>query len=111
MVPGGGGHPERMTHHLRPIPVVFACKGCELDAAAQTVAAHLDRSGLVEASETGRDSAKARSRFPIYAVEGCSKCCAAQWLAGQGVKPQRSFVLDPAGELAPQLEAIEKALA
>jgi uncharacterized metal-binding protein len=99
-----------MALRLRPTPVLFACKGCELDAAAQTAAAHLDRAGLAEASIAGKDSAKARSRFPIYAIEGCGKCCAAQWLAGHGVQPQRSFVLDPAKELAPQLEAIQEEL-
>ena len=96
---------------LRPTPVVFACRGCELDVAAREAVAALDRSGLAEASVAGADSAKARARFPIYAVEGCGKACAAQWLAGHGVTPQRSFVLDPARELAVQLEAIKKALA
>ena len=95
-----------MKLHLRPIPVVFACRGCELDLAAREAAAALDRSGLAEASVAGTDSAKARSRFPVYAIEGCGKGCAAQWLAGHGVTPQRSFVLDPAKELAAQLEAI-----
>lgn len=91
---------------LRPIPVVFACRGCELDPAAREAVAELDRRGLAEASVAGSDSAKARARFPIFVVEGCSKGCAAQWLAGQGVRAQRSFVLDPAKGLAPQLEAI-----
>ena len=96
---------------LRPTPVVFACRGCELDVAAREAVAALDRSGLAEASVAGADSAKACARFPIYVVEGCGKACAAQWLAGHGVTPQRSFVLDPARELAVQLEAIKKALA
>jgi uncharacterized metal-binding protein len=103
---GPGVHAVMVKIVLRPIPVAFACRGCEREAAARTVAAHLDRAGLAEASVAGSDSAKARSRFPVYAIEGCGKCCAAQWLAGHGVKPQRSFVLDPAGELAPQLDAI-----
>lgn len=96
-----------MKLHLRPTPVVFACRGCDLDGAARAVVAHLDRAGVAEGSVAGADSAKARSRFPIYVVEGCEKCCAAQWLAGYGVTPQRSFVLDPARELGPQLEAIK----
>jgi uncharacterized metal-binding protein len=91
---------------LRPTPVIFACKGCELDEAARKAVAELDRRGLAEASVAGRDSAKARSRFPIYALEGCGKCCAAQWLAGQGVQPQRSFVLDPARDAGPQIDDI-----
>jgi uncharacterized metal-binding protein len=96
---------------LRPIPVTFACHGCELDEAARQAVAELERRGLAEAGVAGTGSAKARARYPVYVVEGCGKCCAAQWLAGHGVKPQHSFVLDPARELAPQLEAIEKALA
>jgi uncharacterized metal-binding protein len=91
---------------LRPIPVVYACKGCEHELAAQRVVAEVDRRGLAEGAVAGSGSAKARSRYPVYVVEGCGKGCAAQWLAGHGVKPQRSFVLDPAGELAAQLENI-----
>ncbi|SRR5687767_12447825 len=43
--------------------------------------------------------------------QGCGKRCAAQWLAGHGVTPQRSFVLDPAKELAAQLDDLKEALA
>lgn len=96
---------------LRPIPVVFACSGCDLDLLARQAVAELDRRGLAEASVAGRDSAKARARYPIFVVEGCDKGCAAQWLAGQGVKPQRSFILDPKGDVAAQLEAITAELA
>jgi uncharacterized metal-binding protein len=81
---------------LRPIPVVFACRGCELDAAARQAAAELDRRGEGEASVMGRDAAKARSRFPIYVIEGCGKCCATEWLGSIGVRPQKRCVLDPA---------------
>lgn len=91
---------------LRPIPVVFACRGCELDGAAQEAVVQLDRRGQGEASLMGRDSAKARSRFPVYVVEGCSKRCATQWLGGYDVRPQRTFVLDPSRELEPQLERV-----
>jgi uncharacterized metal-binding protein len=91
---------------LRPIPVVFACRGCGLDAAAQEAVAQLDRRGHGEAGVMGRDSAKARSRYPVYVVEGCSKRCATQWLGGYGVAPQRTFILDPSQELGPQLERV-----
>ena len=96
---------------LRPIPVVFGCRGCERDDTAQQAAAEIDRCGLAEASVAGTDSAKARARFPIYVIEGCGKRCAAQWLAGHGVTPLRSFVLDPAKELAAQLDALKEAVA
>jgi uncharacterized metal-binding protein len=80
---------------LRPLPVVFACRGCALDAAARAAVAELDRRGLGEAALAGANEAKARSRFPIYVVEGCAKNCATQWLGSIGVRPQASCVLDP----------------
>ena len=95
---------------LRPIPVVFACRGCELGDAARRAVADLDRRGLAEASMAGSDAAKARSRYPIYVIEGCEKACAAQWLAGHGVTPQRSFILDPQKNLPAQLGALAAAL-
>jgi uncharacterized metal-binding protein len=80
---------------LRPIPVVFACRGCELEAAAQRAAAALERRGEGEAAIMGRDATKARSRFPVHAIEGCAKCCASEWLASIGVRPQHVQVLEP----------------
>jgi uncharacterized metal-binding protein len=75
--------------------VVFACRGCELDAAAQAAAAELDRHGEAEAAIAGRDVAKARSRYPIHVIEGCAKCCASQWLSSIGVRPQHVQILEP----------------
>ncbi len=95
---------------LRPIPVVYACKGCEHELAARRVVAEVDRRGLAEGAIAGSGAAKARSRYPVYVVEGCGKCCAAQWLAGYGVKPQRSFVLDPATDTVAQTERIAGAI-
>jgi uncharacterized metal-binding protein len=80
---------------LRPIPVVFACRGCELDAAAQRAAARFERRGEAETGVMGKDAAKARSRYPIYVIEGCGKCCATKWLESLGVQPQRGYILDP----------------
>jgi uncharacterized metal-binding protein len=95
-----------MKKVVRVMPVVFACRGCELDAAARQAAALLQARGLAEASVAGTQAAKARARFPIYALEGCDKRCAGQWLAGNGVKPQRSFVLDPMKDLESELERL-----
>lgn len=92
---GAGVHADGVTIVVRPIPVVFACRGCELDVAARQAAAELDRRGKAEASVMGRDAAKARSRFPIYVIEGCGKCCATQWLHSIGVRPQARCVLEP----------------
>ena len=91
---------------LRPIPVLYPCRGCELDADAQRIAAAFERRGEAETGVMGKDTAKARSRFPIYVLEGCAKCCATQWLGSIGVKPQRTFILDPSRELAAQLEVV-----
>ena len=79
---------------LRPRPVLFACCGCERSRAAAGVAAALDARGLAEASLAGTDQAKARARFPVYALEGCEERCASRWLRGLGVCAQRTFVLD-----------------
>ena len=95
---------------LRPRPVLFACQGCaEYGDMAHEVAALLDASGFAEASWLGagrRDdllASKARSRFPVYAIEGCARRCAAHWLAGHGVKAQRQFILAAPGESAARI--------
>lgn len=85
---------------LRARPVLFACSGCERSRAAAEVVATLDARGLGEASVAGADAAKARARFPVYALEGCAERCAARWLCGLGVSVQRTFVLDPAKDAA-----------
>jgi uncharacterized metal-binding protein len=95
---------------VRVMPVLFACRGCERDRIAREAAAELDRRGLAEASVAGDDAGKARSRYPVFALEGCHEACAARWLATQGVTPVRSFVLDPAGDPGVQLEAIAAAV-
>jgi uncharacterized metal-binding protein len=79
---------------LRPVPVLYACRGCEHDAFAREVAEALDRRGLGEAYVAGAEASRARARFPVYAIEGCEKACTKAWLAQVGVTAQRSFVLD-----------------
>jgi len=91
---------------LRPLPVLFACQGCaQYGDLAHEVAAVLDRDGYVEASWLGAGdeeqlASKARSRFPIYAMDGCAKRCAGHWLASRGVKSQRQFILASPGDAA-----------
>jgi uncharacterized metal-binding protein len=92
------------------MPVVFACRGCELDRTAREAVAELDRRGLVEGSVAGADAAKARSRYPVFVVEGCAEACGARWLGEQGVHPLRSFVLDPDGDSHDQIERIADVL-
>ena len=33
------------------------------------------------------------SRFPIYALDGCARGCAARWLEERGIRAERSFVI------------------
>jgi len=88
------------------MPVLFACRGCERDRAAREAAFELDRRGLAEASVAGADAEKARARYPVYVIEGCAEACAAKWLATQGVRPARSFVLDPDRDARAQIEIL-----
>jgi uncharacterized metal-binding protein len=77
------------------MPVAFACRGCEREESAQRIAAQLDRRGLLEASIAGENAVKARCRYPVYAIEGCEKACASQWLASLGVRRYRTVILRP----------------
>lgn len=95
---------------VRVMPVVFACRGCELDRTAREAVSELDRRGLAEGSVAGADAAKARSRYPVFVVEGCAEACGGRWLREQGVCPLRSFVLDPQGDSREQIERIAGSL-
>jgi len=68
-----------------------------LSAAARAAAALLDRRGLAEAAAAAGDSpaeiSRAKSRFPVVAIDGCREACARRWLGRHGVTPQRHFVL------------------
>ena len=72
-------------------PVLFACAGCpEHGYLAGQAANELDRRNLAErAPLSSQGLAKARSRFPIYTLEGCERACARQWLGAHGVGVQR----------------------
>ena len=91
---------------VRVMPVLLACRGCEADGVAREAALELDRRGLGEAESAGRNADKARSRYPVYVIEGCAEGCSGRWLAAHGVRAARSFVLDPAGDLRAQIERI-----
>jgi uncharacterized metal-binding protein len=90
---------------MRPLAVVYACSGCSsVGALADHVARTLDRKGLAEmASIAGvgaRDSqqlSRARSRFPIVAIDGCVQACARRCLERQGITVARSYVLSTYG--------------
>jgi uncharacterized metal-binding protein len=92
---------------LKMLPVAFACSGCSsAGQLADHVVRHLDEQGLVEMGSIagiGADEplqlGKARSRFPIYAVDGCANACSRRCLERQGIKPLRHVVLTDFGVL------------
>ncbi|HEY3073723.1 MAG TPA: putative zinc-binding protein [Burkholderiales bacterium] len=102
-----------MTVVLRPMPVLFACQGCpEFGQTARDVGTILDQQRLAESHWIGAPACNywqltstARSRFPVYALDGCAKHCTQHWLAGHGVRAQRHFTLGADGESASELAA------
>ena len=91
---------------VRVMPVLLACRGCDRDRAARDAARELDRRGLGEADVAGAHPDKARSRYPVYVIEGCAEACAGRWLAALGVQAARGFVLDPDRDVESQIESL-----
>jgi uncharacterized metal-binding protein len=88
------------VHRVSALPVMFACAGCpEFGDAAAQLALRLDRRGVAEAALLGAAAdaeqlaTKARSRFPVHAVDGCVKGCARRWLLERGARVERHFIL------------------
>jgi uncharacterized metal-binding protein len=94
------------------MPVRFSCRGCpEFGQAARDVGLILDRQRLAETHWLGAPAlnasqlvSTARSRFPVYALDGCAERCAQRWLSSHGVRTERHFILGP-GESADALAA------
>jgi uncharacterized metal-binding protein len=90
---------------MRALPIVYACSGCSsAGALADHVARTLDREGLAEmASIAGigahdpQQLSRARSRFPIVAIDGCVHACARRCLERQGIPVAQSYVLSAYG--------------
>lgn len=86
---------------MRPLPVAFACSGCSsAGELADHAARHLDRAGLAEmASLAGigareeQELCRAKSRFPVIAIDGCANACARRCLARHGIDCASHFVL------------------
>lgn len=94
----------------RSLPVMFSCKGCaDYGNVACEVAGVLQARGLVEAAwlgtaaEEAQHATQARSRAPLYAIDGCAKRCALQWLSGQGARVKRHIILAAPGDTAEQI--------
>ena len=80
---------------LRPLPVAYACQGCpEYGQRARDFAAALDGEGVAEMVWLGADKEiTPTQRYPVFAVDGCSKGCALQWLARRGIAAEHSYVV------------------
>ena len=79
---------------VRALPVLYSCQGCPAHGQrAQQAAESLERLGVVEAAWTGTPGLTPKARFPIWAIDGCADGCALRWLATQGVKADRHYVL------------------
>ena len=86
---------------MRPLPVVYACSGCSsAGQLADHVARDLDRAGLAEMSSLAGIGAadkaqlsRAKSRFPIIAIDGCANACARRCLERHGIEPAWHYVL------------------
>jgi uncharacterized metal-binding protein len=78
---------------LLALPVVYACEGCaELGNAARDAGARLERDGIAEMIWLGAPGARATTRYPVWALDGCGKRCARRWLVDRGVPVARSYV-------------------
>jgi len=85
----------------RMLPVLYACSGCtSAGELADHVARELDRAGIAEmASLAGigaqepQQLSRARSRFPVIALDGCANACARRCLERNGIEPSRHYVL------------------
>lgn len=80
---------------LTPLPVAYACQGCpEFGQRARDFAAALDRRGVAEMVWLGAaKELTPTQRYPVFAVDGCSKGCALQWLAQHGIAAERSYIV------------------
>ena len=88
---------------LRPLPVLYACAGKSVPGARE-VAAALDRRGLAESASVAgpRDDlvgslTRARSRYPIFVLDGCANACARRFLEDHGVSVEQHCVLTDFG--------------
>jgi uncharacterized metal-binding protein len=85
---------------LKPLPLLYACAGCPAHGQlAREVGKVLDRRGLAEMTWLGAGTdahalaAKALSRWPVFAFDGCADACAKRWLEKEGIAAQRCFIL------------------
>jgi len=80
---------------VRPLPVLYACQGCaQFGQLARDVGAFFEQAGALEMVWLGaRRKPERPQRYPILALDGCEKGCAARWLGERGVVPEGVYVL------------------
>ena len=80
---------------LRPLPVAYACQGCpEFGQRVCDFAAALDRDKMAEMVWLGAaKELTPTQRYPVFAVDGCSKGCALKWLLEHGVAAEDSYIV------------------
>lgn len=93
------------ARRVQMLPVAYACSGCtSAGELADHVVRHLDSAGLAEMGSIAgigaaepQQLAKARSRFPVIAIDGCANACARACLMRRGIEPARHDVLTRLG--------------
>jgi uncharacterized metal-binding protein len=93
------------AQRVKPLPVVYACSGCSsAGELPDHVARRLDVAGIAEMGSIAgigaaepQQLSKARSRFPVIAIDGCSNACARACLVRRGVEPAAHYVLSRFG--------------
>jgi uncharacterized metal-binding protein len=80
---------------VRPLPVLYACQGCaQFGQLARDVGAFFDQAGALEMVWLGAErKLEPTQRYPVFALDGCAKGCAARWLGERGIVPDDLFVL------------------
>ena len=76
--------------------LVIAFGHCDgMDGPVVTLARKaLDGEGVAEMVWLGADKEiTPTQRYPVFAVDGCSKGCALQWLARRGIAAEHSYVV------------------
>lgn len=89
----------------KSLPLVYSCSGCSSAAqVANSVAVRLDRQGVAEMSciaGVGGDVSAllrvAKSKRPIYVLDGCALQCARGCLARHDIEPNMAYVLGEHG--------------
>ena len=93
------------TQRVKTLPVAYACSGCSsAGELADYVARRLDEAGLAEmgsiagiGAEDAQQLTKARSRFPVIAIDGCVNGCARRCLQRHGIEASRHYLLSGFG--------------